>query len=141
MGALYSTTVNAVGGRNGIARSTDGFVELRLAMPRGRGGKGGATNPEQPFAAGYAACFGHAMIHVSRNKHHKSKDGDIEAAATVGLDAYGSGGFALTVALDVTLAGVDQATAQALVAQAHQDCPYSNATRGNIDVVLRVNTR
>jgi len=141
MSTLYSTTVNAIGGRNGTVKSTDGLVELRLAMPSSLGGKGGATNPEQLFAAGYAACFGNAVIHVARNQQHKIKDDDVEVAATVGLGANGSGGFALTVALDVTLAGIDQATAEALVAQAHEVCPYSNATRGNIEVALNVRTR
>lgn len=141
MRALYSTTVNAVGGRNGTVRSTDGLLDLTLAMPSALGGRGGATNPEQLFAAGYAACFGNALIHVARNKEHKIKDGDVEVRATVGLEPNGSGGFALAVALDVTLAGVDQATAEAIVAQAHEVCPYSNATRGNIDVVLSVKTR
>jgi Ohr subfamily peroxiredoxin len=141
MSTLYSTTVNAIGGRNGIVKSTDGLLDLRLAMPSGLGGKGGATNPEQLFAAGYAACFGNAIIHVARNKEQKIKDDDVEVIATVGLGPNSSGGFALTVALDVTLAGVDQATAETLVAQAHEVCPYSNATRGNIDVALHVRTR
>lgn len=139
MNALYATTVHAIGGRNGTVRSSDGLLDLKLAMPPSLGGKGGATNPEQLFAAGYAACFGNAVIHVSRNQAHKIKDEDVEVA--IGLQAKGSGGFALTVALEVTLAGVDQAAAEALVAQAHQVCPYSNATRGNIDVALHVKTR
>jgi Ohr subfamily peroxiredoxin len=141
MNALYATTVHAIGGRNGTVRSSDGLLDLKLAMPPSLGGKGGATNPEQLFAAGYAACFGNAVIHVSRNQAHKIKDEDVEVAATVGLQAKAGGGFALAVALEVTLAGVDQAAAEALVAQAHQVCPYSNATRGNIDVALHVKTR
>ena len=141
MGALYSTTVTAISGRNGTVRSTDGLLDLRLAMPSGLGGKGGATNPEQLFAAGYAACFGNAVIHITRNKEQKIKDDDVEVAATVGLEPNGSGGFALAVALEVTLAGVDQLTAETFVAQAHKVCPYSNATRGNIDVVVSVKTR
>jgi Ohr subfamily peroxiredoxin len=141
MGTLYSTTVNAVGGRNGTVQSTDGLLDLGLAMPSGLGGKGGATNPEQLFAAGYAACFGNAVIHITRNKEQKIKDDDVEVAATVGLVPNGSGGFTLTVALDVTLVGVDQPTAEAIVAEAHKVCPYSNATRGNINVVLGVKTR
>ncbi|MCQ4319061.1 organic hydroperoxide resistance protein [Stutzerimonas stutzeri] len=141
MSTLYSTTVNAVGGRNGTVKSDDGLLDLGLAMPGSLGGKGGATNPEQLFAAGYAACFGNAVIHVTRNKEQKIKDDDVEVAATVGLEPNGNGGFALTVALEVTLAGVDQPTAEALVAQAHEVCPYSNATRGNVDVALSVRTR
>lgn len=141
MSALYSTTVNAIGGRNGTIKSADGLLDLGLAMPGSLGGKGGATNPEQLFAAGYAACFGNAVIHASRNQEHKIEDGDVEVAATVGLEPNGNGGFVLSVALDVTLAGVDQAAAEAIVAQAHEVCPYSNATRGNIDVALDVRTR
>lgn len=141
MSTLYSTTVNAVGGRNGTVKSDDGLLDLRLAMPGSLGGKGGATNPEQLFAAGYAACFGNAVMHVTRNKEQKIKDDDVEVAATVGLEPNGNGGFALAVALEVTLAGVDQPTAEALVAQAHEVCPYSNATRGNVDVALSVRTR
>lgn len=141
MNTLYSTTVGAIGGRNGTVKSDDGLLDLKLAMPGSLGGKGGATNPEQLFAAGYAACFGNAVIHVTRNREYRIKDEDVEVAATVGLTPNGSGGFALAVVLDVTLAGVDQATAEAIVAQAHQVCPYSNATRGNIDVALSVRTR
>ena len=141
MSTLYSTTVNAIGGRNGTVKSDDGLLDLGLAMPGSLGGKGGATNPEQLFAAGYAACFGNAVIHVTRNKEQKIKDDDVEVAATVGLEPNGNGGFALAVALDITLAGVDQPTAETLVAQAHEVCPYSNATRGNIDVALSVRTR
>ena len=141
MNALYSTIVTAIGGRSGTVKSDDGLLEIGLAMPNGLGGKGGATNPEQLFAAGYAACFGNAVIHVTRNKDRAIKDEDVEVAATVGLTPNGSGGFALLVALNVILTGVDQATAEAIVEQAHQVCPYSNATRGNIDVALSVKTR
>lgn len=141
MTTLYSTTVNAVGGRGGTVRSTDGILDLNLALPNGLGGKGGATNPEQLFAAGYAACFGNAVIHVTRNKDHKIRDDAVSVAATVGLIPGVEGRFVLTVALEVTLAGVDQPTAEAIVAEAHKVCPYSNATRGNIDVELSVKTR
>ena len=141
MSALYSTTVNAIGGRNGTAKSADGLLDLGLAMPGSFGGKGGATNPEQLFAAGYAACFGNAVIHVARKKDRAIRDEDVEVAANVGLMPNDSGGFALAVALDVTLTGVDQATAEAIVDEAHQVCPYSNATRGNVDVALSVKTR
>ena len=141
MNALYSTLVTAVGGRNGRVRSDDGLLDLGLAMPGSLGGKGGATNPEQLFAAGYAACFGNAVIHVARKKDRAIKEEDVEVAATVGLTPNDSGGFALAVALDVTLTGVDQATAEVIVDEAHQVCPYSNATRGNVDVQLNVGTR
>ncbi|HEY9216020.1 MAG TPA: organic hydroperoxide resistance protein [Ancylobacter sp.] len=141
MSTLYSTTVTAVGGRNGTARSDDGLLDLRLALPNGLGGKGGATNPEQLFAAGYAACFGNAVIHVTRNKERKIKDDDVEVVATVAMSPNGSGGFGLSVKLDVTIAGVEQTTAEEILADAHKACPYSNAVRGNIDVALSVKTR
>lgn len=141
MNTLYSTVVTATGGRKGKVRSDDGLLVLDLAMPRSLGGKGGATNPEQLFAAGYAACFGNAVIHVARKKDRAIRDEDVEVAANVGLMPNDSGGFALAVALDVTLTGVDQATAEAIVDEAHQVCPYSNATRDNVDVALSVKTR
>jgi Ohr subfamily peroxiredoxin len=138
---LYSTSVDAIGGRDGAVRSDDGILDLKLAIPTELGGKGGATNPEQLFAAGYAACFGNAVIHITRNKQHKIKDDDVDVAATVGLIPSAGGGFTLAVALAVTLVGVDQPTAEAIVAEAHKTCPYSNATRGNVDVALTVRTR
>ena len=141
MSTLYSTAVTAIGGRNGTVKSADGLLDLRLAMPGSLGGKGDATNPEQLFAAGYAACFGNAVIHVTRNQEQTIKDEDVEVKATVGLGPNDSGGFTLSVTLQVTLTGVDQAAAEAIVAQAHEVCPYSNATRGNIDVALSVRTR
>jgi len=141
MSTLYSTTVSAVGGRNGTVKSADGMLDLKLALPTALGGKGDFTNPEQLFAAGYAACFGNAVIHVSRNRKVKIGDGDIDVAATVGLAANGNGGFALTVALDVAVNGLDQEAAEAIVAEAHKVCPYSNATRGNVDVAISVRTR
>ena len=141
MSQLYTTTVTAIGGRSGTGRSEDGILDLQLAMPKELGGKGGATNPEQLFAAGYAACFGNAVIHTTRNTSAKILDKDVEVTATVGLEPTGNGGFGLTVALDVTLTGVDQAAAEKIVAKAHEVCPYSNATRGNVAVALAVHTR
>ncbi|WP_454883371.1 organic hydroperoxide resistance protein [Sphingomonas oryzagri] len=141
MSELYSTTVTAIGGRNGTARSEDGLLDLHLALPKSLGGQGDATNPEQLFGAGYAACFGNAVIHVTRNKEKKIQDNDVEVIATVGMSPNGSGGFGLSVKLDVTIAGVDQAAAEAIVADAHKACPYSNAVRGNIDVTLSTHAR
>ena len=141
MSALYTTKVTAVGGRSGTVRSEDGILDLSLAMPKELGGKGGATNPEQLFAAGYAACFENAVIHVTRGKAVKVRDDDIEVIADVGLQPAAGGGFGLTVALDVTIAGVDQAQAQEIVQAAHAVCPYSNAVRGNVDVAINVSTR
>ena len=141
MSALYTTKVTAVGGRSGTVRSEDGILDLSLAMPKELGGKGGATNPEQLFAAGYAACFENAVIHVTRGKAVKVRDDDIEVIADVGLQPAAGGGFALTVALDVTIAGVNQAHAEEIVQAAHAVCPYSNAVRGNVDVAINVSTR
>jgi osmotically inducible protein OsmC len=141
MSTLYATKVTAVGGRSGTVHSEDGLLDLTLALPTALGGKGGATNPEQLFAAGFAACFENAVIHVTRGKATKVGDKDIEVVAEVGMSPDGSGGFALSVALDVTIAGIDQATAEEIVAAAHRVCPYSNAVKGNIDVKLNVATR
>lgn len=141
MSALYSTKVNAIGGRNGMVRSMDGLLNLRLALPKKLGGNEDGTNPEQLFAAGYAACFGNAVIHITRNKEQKVDDDDVAVTATVGMVSNDKGGFVLTVALDVTIAGVDPETARTIVEEAHKVCPYSNATRGNIDVALSVQTR
>jgi len=140
MSTLYSTRVTAIGGRDGTIRSEDGLLDLPLALPTTMGGKGGATNPEQLFAAGYAACFENAVIHVTRNKATKVKDADIVVVAEVGLQPNGSGGFVLSVALDVAIAGLDQATAEEIVQAAHATCPYSNAVKGNIDVDITVTT-
>jgi Ohr subfamily peroxiredoxin len=141
MSTLYATKVTAVGGRSGTVHSEDGLLDLTLALPTALGGKGGATNPEQLFAAGFAACFENAVIHVTRGKAAKVADKDIEVVAEVGMSPNGSGGFGLSVALDVAIAGIDQATAEEIVAAAHQVCPYSNAVKGNIDVKLNVTTR
>jgi Ohr subfamily peroxiredoxin len=140
MSALYSTKVTAIGGRSGTVRSEDGLLDLPLALPTTMGGKGGATNPEQLFAAGYAACFENAVIHVTRNKATRVKDTDIVVVAEVGSSPNGSGGFVLSVTLDVAITGLDQATAEEIVQAAHATCPYSNAVRGNIDVAITVKT-
>lgn len=134
---LYSTSVTAVGGRAGTVRSSDGILDLPLAMPRELGGPGGATNPEQLFAAGYAACFENAVIHVTRAQDDKVRDNDISVTGHVSLVPAGAG-FSLSVTLDVTIAGLDQAKAEEIVHAAHAVCPYSNAVRGNVDVQLNV---
>lgn len=135
---LYTTKVTAVGGRAGTVSSEDGLLNLSLALPVGLGGKGGATNPEQLFAAGYAACFENAVIHAVRGGQVKVADKDIEVVATVSLVSNGSGGFKLEVALDVAIAGVEQAQAEAIVNAADAICPYSNAVRGNVEVAITV---
>lgn len=138
MSTLYSTKVTAIGGRAGTIKSDDGLLDLPLALPKALGGKENATNPEQLFAAGYAACFENAVIHVTRAATQKVKDDDIIVVATIGMQPNGAGGFALTAALDVTITGLDQQAAEDIVAKAHAVCPYSNAVKGNIDVVIRV---
>src|SRR6201997_221193 len=135
---LYVTKVTASGGRHGHIRSEDGLLDLNLALPRSLGGKGDATNPEQLFAGGYAACFENALFHVSREARRHFADSDIEVVAQIGLRRNDSGAFVLSAALAVTIAGVDQNTAAQLVEGAHAICPYSNAIRGNVDVQTAV---
>ena len=141
MNVLYKTKAIAVGGRNGNVHTEDNLLSTRLALPTVMGGKEDATNPEQLFAAGYAACFGNAVLHVARQQKIALKDADVEIDAEVGIGQRAEGGFKLEVSLSAILSGVDQATAEKLVHTAHQVCPYSNATRGNIDVALSVQTR
>lgn len=136
MEALYTAEVTATGGRGGRAKSADGTLDLALAVPKGLGGPGGeGTNPEQLFAAGYAACFGGALGVVTRMQ--KVQSGPPQVTARVSIGKQGEG-FGLAVELRVHLPGVALEQAEALVAAAHQICPYSNATRNNIDVKLVV---
>jgi osmotically inducible protein OsmC len=133
--ALYTAVATATGeGRNGYARSSDGHLDLELAVPPEMGGPGGATNPEQLFAAGYAACFHSALKAVARERRAPFTESAV--VAEVGLGRDGQGGFGLEVTLRVELGGVDQRTADELVEAAHRVCPYSNATRGNVPVTL-----
>ena len=141
MASLYSTKVTAKGGRHGSIRSEDGLLELSLALPKALGGSGDATNPEQLFAAGYAACFENALLRVSREARHHFTDDEVEVVAEVGISRNGDGNFVLSAALAVTLAGVDQATGEDFVHRAHLVCPYSNAIRGNVDVATTVTVR
>lgn len=135
MTTLYTAEATATGeGRNGRARTDDGQLDLNLAVPRELGGAGGATNPEQLFAAGYAACFHSALKTVARLT--KVQLPETSVTARVGLGKLDNGGYGLTVGLAVHLPGLDEAAAADLVAKAHQTCPYSNATRGNVDVEL-----
>ena len=141
MSNIYTAKATAIGGRNGTVRSDDGLLDLQLAIPKEMGGKGGAPNPEQLFAAGYAACFENAVIHVTRTQTEKVRDNDIEVVGEVGLLPNGQGGFGLAVTLDVAIIGLDQAKAEEIVQAAHAVCPYSDAIRGNVDVQLNVTTR
>jgi len=141
MSALYTTKVAATGGRHGHIHSEDGLLDINLALPRQLGGKGDATNPETLFAGGYAACFENAILHVSRDAALRFADEDVDVVAEIGLSRNESGGFVLSAALAVTIAGMDQKKAEELVAAAHKMCPYSNVIRGNVDVGFAISTR
>ena len=135
--ALYTAVATASGdGRNGHVRTEDGLLEADVRVPRELGGVGGATNPEQLFAAGYAACF-HSAMKFAAAADKVDLSGS-EVSASVGIGVLPSGGFGLSVELDVYAPSVPRAVAEAIVARAHEVCPYSNATRGNIAVELRV---
>jgi osmotically inducible protein OsmC len=137
MKTLYTAEVTATGdGRDGKVRSTEGLIDLDLAVPAEMGGKGGAPNPELLFAAGYAACFHNALRRVAGRA--KADVSGSEVTARVGIGPSGEGGFDLAVVLRASLPVVDRATAEQLLAQAHQVCPYSRATRGNIDVTVEL---
>jgi len=135
MQAIYTATATATGeGRNGHTESEDGLLSVDVRIPKEMGGPGGATNPEQLFAAGYAACFHSALKLVG-------KDADLDGSAvsaSVSIGTLATGGFGLAVELDVDAPNLDHDTAMALVEQAHAVCPYSNATRGNVEVKLTV---
>lgn len=135
---LYSTSATSYGGRDGRAVVEDGSLEIDLSTPRELGGAGGAgNNPEQLFAAGYSACFIGAMKFVAAQASLKVP-ADTHVTAIVGIGPRSEGGFGLEVELQVSLPGLDHSQAQTLVDQAHQVCPYSNATRGNVAVRLTV---
>lgn len=136
--AVYTAKAKATGGRDGRAISSDGILDVKLAVPKEMGGSGGGTNPEQLFAAGYSACFLGAMKFVaSRDKLNISKDAYIEGEVGIGPIPTG---FGIEVKLNIHLEGMDQAEAQKLVDAANIVCPYSNATRNNINVTLNVIT-
>lgn len=135
MKVLYTTQVTATGGRNGKVLSADGVLDLQLAIPKEMGGAGGAfSNPEQLFAAGYAACFDSALAFVAGQRKIRLASSSVKA--TVGIGQNGQGGFALAVKLEVSLPGLAREEAQALLEATHQVCPYSNAVRGNVEVEL-----
>ena len=131
---LYTAKARTTGGRDGRAVSDDGLLDVKLAPPKELGGMGGATNPEQLFAAGYSACFMGALKHVAgMKKVAVPADASIEASVDIGSISQG---FGIAVQMTINLPGLDRAVAQDLVDTAHQVCPYSNATRGNIVVDL-----
>ena len=137
MDILYTAVGHATGdGRNGHVHTDDGLLDLDVRIPTEMGGPGGGTNPEQLFALGYSACFHSAIKFVAARD--KLDTTDSEVSATVGIGFAESGGFGIEVELDIVLPDLDRDTAQALVDRAHEVCPYSNATRGNIDVKLNL---
>ena len=134
--ALYTAQATSTGGRAGRAVSSDGLLDVNIAPPKELGGPGGATNPEQLFAAGYSACFLSALKHVA-GLQKIAVPADATATASVGIGPVATG-FGLNARMVVSLPGMDRAVAQKLVDTAHQVCPYSNATRGNIDVAIEL---
>ena len=138
MQVAYTASATATGdGRSGHVRSSDGVLDLDLAVPKEMGGTGGAlTNPEQLFAAGYAACFHSALKGVARRA--KVDLTDTAITVDVGIGPREQGGFGLTVTIEAEIPSVDPGRARELLEAAHQVCPYSNATRGNVDVTLTI---
>ena len=137
---LYTAHATATGGRNGTARTSDGALDVHLATPKELGGGGVGTNPEQLFAAGYAACFIGAIQSVASGRTGRPKialNGEISIASEVGIGHVPTG-FGIQVSMRISIPGLEHAAAEALVEAAHQVCPYSNATRGNIPVTLTV---
>ncbi|WP_169166655.1 organic hydroperoxide resistance protein [Cellulomonas taurus] len=136
MSAIYTATATSTGEgrRGGQVVSSDGTLDLTLAVPTEMGGAGGGTNPEQLFAAGWSACFHSAMKSVAAAQKVQLQDSAVTADIT--LVPNGDNGYTIAAALHVEIGGLDQAAAEDLVAKAHQVCPYSNATRGNIEVTL-----
>ncbi len=137
MEALYTAEALSTGeGRNGHVRTTEGAVDLEMAIPKEMGGSGNGANPEQLFAAGYAACFHSALNAVARTQKLDVTGSTVGSQVQIGSN--GEGGFQLAVLLEVVIPTLDHEAAQALADAAHQVCPYSNATRGNIEVTITV---
>ncbi|OHX10871.1 organic hydroperoxide resistance protein [Chromobacterium sphagni] len=133
---LYTAKAHTTGGRDGRSVSDDSLLDVKLAVPKAMGGAGGATNPEQLFAAGYSACFMGAIRHVAGlKKIAVPADASIDASIAIGPIPKG---FGIAAQLDISLPGMAREAAQDLVDAAHQVCPYSNATRGNIEVIITV---
>ncbi|TDL75874.1 organic hydroperoxide resistance protein [Rhodococcus qingshengii] len=133
---LYTATVNVQGGREGKAVSSDEKLNVDLRYPKELGGNGAGTNPEQLFAAGFAACFEGAIGAVLREKKIKAEGTTIVSHVTLGKDAHD--GYVLAITMDITIKGVETSVAEEIVAEAHQVCPYAKATRGNIEVISNV---
>ena len=133
---VYQAHATSTGGRAGSTRSSDGLLDVKLTVPKEMGGAGGGVNPEQLFAAGYSACFIGAMKFVA-GQQKIALPADTSIDATVGIGQIPAG-FGIEVQMTVRVPGMDKATAQGIVDKAHQVCPYSNATRGNIAVTITV---
>ena len=138
--ALYTATATATGGRAGTAKSSDGVLDLQLSTPKELGGAGGnGTNPEQLFAAGYSACFIGAMKAVAaRQKISLPAEVSITTDVGIGPHANKPGAFGIAVDMKISVPGMERAQLEELVKTAHEVCPYSNATRGNVDVKLTI---
>ena len=135
MKALYTAEALATGeGRDGHGRTSDGKLDLDLAIPKEMGGSGNGTNPEQLFAVGYAACYLGAMRFAASSEKLGTVPDDATVTATVGIGPRAEGGFGIQVDLKVALPGIEKAVAQKIVERGHFICPYSNATKGNIEV-------
>jgi len=137
MKTLYTAEVTATGGRSGHVKSSDGVIDIDVTVPEGLGGKGGASNPEQLFAAGYASCFQSALMLVA-GKQRINLEKESTVTAHISLNQLDNDNYGLSVKLDVDLKNLDKEQANQLVKQAHEVCPYSVGTRGNIDVELNV---
>jgi len=133
---LYTAHATSTGGRDGTTRTSDGLLDLKLAVPKEMGGAGGGVNPEQLFASGYSACFIGALKFVAGTQKI-TLPADVSINASVGIGQIPQG-FGIEVALEVSIPGMDRAAAEALVAKTHEVCPYSNATRGNIEVTITI---
>lgn len=136
MKTLYTAHAQAKGGRNGHSQTSDGKLSFELATPGAPSAKQGATNPEELFACGYAACFGSAIEYVAGLQKISAADAQVKADVSLNQSETG---FSISVTLDVSIPSMDADAAQKLVEAAHQVCPYSKATRGNIDVTLMAN--
>ena len=137
MNTLYTASAAATGdGRNGHVQSTDGYIDADVRVPKEMGGAGGATNPEQLFAAGFAACFLSALHGSGKALSIDTTDAQVSASVSIGKND--DGGFGLAVELDIHVPQASSEDAHAVAEKAHTMCPYSNATRGNVDVVLNI---
>lgn len=139
MKTLYEAVVTSQGGREGHVRSSDGILDLPVSLPKSMGGNEKYTNPEQLFAAGYAACYENALIHIAKLQNISAQDSKV--AAKVSLNMGADGGFNLAVRMDVSLPHLEKSVAEKLIADAHKICPYSRATRGNIEVTIKLEAR